>query len=251
MRPRKNDKGEWSYVYVTQVEGEDYTLLNKGARFLQTGLLETWNPPRAKSVRQDEKVDVRWMWFSGESLHFCDQNNVEYSIRFGELVCRRHSGAESAEEPIWMDKNGLLEPFSKKYFPTGFVEHIAGRRYLVLPISGVYCRDEDKLEDTWQNCTDIEQIVEQGALDKLDIKWRQGCWNCKLVVDRRHDDGIWAIVYAESASRDVDYLSASVGIHCGEKTWLWLYVQQPDEQGNCIGIFTNLSCHAVAAGRDS
>ena len=46
-------------------------------------------------------------------------------------------------------------------------------------------------------------------------------------------------------------LSASVGIHCGEKTWLWLYVQQPDEQGNCIGFFTNLSCHAVAAGRDS
>ena len=219
MRPRKNDKGEWSYVYVTQVEGEDYTLLNKGARFLQTGLLETWNPPRAKSVRQDEKVDVRWMWFSGESLHFCDQNNVEYSIRSGELVCRRHSGAESAAEPIWMDKNGLLEPFSKKYFPTGFVEHIAGRRYLVLPISGVYCRDEDKLEDTWQNCSDIEQVVEQGALDKLDIKWRQGDWNCKLSVDRRHDDGIWAIVYADSGSRDVDYLSAGVGINCGEKTW--------------------------------
>ena len=66
-------------------------------------------------------------------------------------------------------------------------------------------------------------------------------WSC---IPRSHGE-------AESASRDVDYLSASVGIHCGEKTWLWLYVQQPDEQGNCIGIFTNLSCHAVAAGRDS
>ena len=41
MRARQNDKGEWSYVYVTQVDGQDYTLLNKGARFLQTGLLET------------------------------------------------------------------------------------------------------------------------------------------------------------------------------------------------------------------
>ena len=61
MRPRKNDKGEWSYVYVTQVEGEDNTLLNKGARFLQTGKSETWNPPRAKSVRQDDKVNVNWM----------------------------------------------------------------------------------------------------------------------------------------------------------------------------------------------
>ena len=61
MKPRKNNKGDWSNVYVALVDGEDYTLLNKGSRFLQTGQLETWNPPRAKSVRQDEKVDVRWM----------------------------------------------------------------------------------------------------------------------------------------------------------------------------------------------
>ena len=51
MRARQNDKGEWSYVYVTQIDGVEYTLLNKGARFLQTGLLETWNPPRSKSVQ--------------------------------------------------------------------------------------------------------------------------------------------------------------------------------------------------------
>ena len=48
MRPRQNDKGEWSHVYVAQIAGDDYTLLNKCARFSQTGLLETWNPPRAK-----------------------------------------------------------------------------------------------------------------------------------------------------------------------------------------------------------
>ena len=79
MRPLQNDKGEWSYVYTAPVDGKDFTLLNKGARFLQTGLLETWNPPRAKSVRQDEKVDVRWMWYDGNVLHFCDQKNDEYS----------------------------------------------------------------------------------------------------------------------------------------------------------------------------
>ena len=137
MKPRENDKGEWSYVYVTQVDGEDYTLLNKGARFLQTGQLETWNPPRAKSVRRDEKVNVKWMWFHGNALHFCDQQNGEYSLRFGELVCSRHTGVEITAEPVWMDKYGLVDPFSKKYFPTGFVEHVAGRRYLVLPVSGV------------------------------------------------------------------------------------------------------------------
>ena len=27
MRPRQNNKGEWSYVYTAQVDGEDYTLL--------------------------------------------------------------------------------------------------------------------------------------------------------------------------------------------------------------------------------
>ena len=41
MRPRQNHKGEWTYVYTAPVDGKDYTLLNKGARFLQTGLLET------------------------------------------------------------------------------------------------------------------------------------------------------------------------------------------------------------------
>ena len=48
MRPRKNDKGKWSFVYMSHVDGEDYTLLNKGVRWMQTGLLKEWNPPRAK-----------------------------------------------------------------------------------------------------------------------------------------------------------------------------------------------------------
>ena len=77
MRARQNDKGERSYVYATQIDGNDYKLLNKGAKFLQTGLLETWNPPQAENVGRDENVDVRWMWFEGDSLHFRDQENAE------------------------------------------------------------------------------------------------------------------------------------------------------------------------------
>ena len=231
MRSRKNNKGEWSYVYTTQVEGEDYTLLNKGARFLQTGLLETWNPPRAKSVGLDQKVDVRWMWFHDNALHFCDQNNEEYSIRYGEPICCRHTD-EEVPEPLWMDKNGLSEPFSNRYLPSGFVEHIAGRRYFVLPVAGVKCRDEDKLEETWQNCSDIDQVTETGALDKLTVSWRQGRWISKLVLDRRLDDGLWSIIHAESSTRDnVDQLSAAVGINCGEKTWLWFYVSPQKDRG--------------------
>ena len=36
-----------------------------------------------------------------------------------------------------MDHDGMVEPFSNKYFPTEFVEHIAGRKVLYLLISGV------------------------------------------------------------------------------------------------------------------
>ena len=34
MRPRPNDKGEWTYVYVAQLDDEEYSLLNKGVRVL-------------------------------------------------------------------------------------------------------------------------------------------------------------------------------------------------------------------------
>ena len=165
------------------------------------------------------------MWFEDNVLHFCDQNNVEFSIRYGELVCIRH-GANSTAEPIWMDNNGLLEPFSRKYFPTGFVEHISGRRHLLLPVSGLKCRNDDKVEDAWQNCSDIDQVVERDSLDKLSISWRQNRWYCKLVLDRRQDDGIWEIIHAESCLRDGDNLSAGVVINCDEKTWLWFYSKQ-------------------------
>ena len=232
MRARPNSKGECTNVYETQIDEEDYTLLNKGARFLQTGTLEALNPPKAKSVRQDEKVEVKWMWFDGAALHFCDQKNVEFSIRFGELVCFRHDGAHTTALPVWCDKNGLVEPFSKKYFPTGFVEHIAGRRYLVLPVSGVKCRDEDRLEDAHITCHDIDPVVKPGSLDKMSISWRQGRWISNVVVDRRDNDGIWAIVHVECRDRDDVYQqSASVGIHCGERTWLWFYVLKVDDQG--------------------
>ena len=78
MRPRKNDKGEWSYVYVTKVDGgTDYTLLNKGARFLQTGQLTTWNPPKSKSGHRDEKADVTWMWYEADAVHYCDRSRLD------------------------------------------------------------------------------------------------------------------------------------------------------------------------------
>ena len=76
---------------------------------------------------------------------------------FGELVCFRHAGDDITSLPIWMDQDGHVDPFSNKYFPTGFVEHIAGRRILCLPVSGFKCRAEDQLEDVWSSCKDIEQ----------------------------------------------------------------------------------------------
>ena len=79
MRPRCNDKGEWSYVYTTPIDGEEFTLINKGVCYLQTGQLTSWNPPRAKNMRPDQKLHVRWTWFEGDDLHFCDENDIEYS----------------------------------------------------------------------------------------------------------------------------------------------------------------------------
>ena len=79
MRPRSNDKGEWSYVCTTPIDGEEFTLINKGVRYLQTRHLDSWNPRRAKSVRDDQKLNVRWMWFDRDDLHFCDEKNNEYS----------------------------------------------------------------------------------------------------------------------------------------------------------------------------
>ena len=108
-----NGKGEWSFVYITQINEQEYTLLNKGARFLQTGQLETWNPPRTRSMRQDETIDVAWMWYDEDDLHFRNNYDVEYSIGFGKLVCFRYTGNEIEAQSIWMDQFGLVEPFSK------------------------------------------------------------------------------------------------------------------------------------------
>ena len=87
-------------------------------------------------------------------------------------MCRRYT-TEIAEEAVWMDANGMKESFSKKYFPTGFVEHIAGRKVLQLMASGIKCLEEDKAEQTWQHCNEIEQSIEQGTLDRLRVSWRQ------------------------------------------------------------------------------
>ena len=79
LRPRCNDKGEWSYVYTAPIDGEEFTLINKGVWYLQTGLFESWNPPRAKNVQANQRLNVRWTWFEGDDLHFCDENDIEYS----------------------------------------------------------------------------------------------------------------------------------------------------------------------------
>eukprot|EP00928_Gymnodinium_smaydae_P031169 TRINITY_DN22967_c0_g2_i1.p1 TRINITY_DN22967_c0_g2~~TRINITY_DN22967_c0_g2_i1.p1 ORF type:complete len:617 (-),score=133.89 TRINITY_DN22967_c0_g2_i1:274-2124(-) len=235
MQARMNDKGKWSYVYVAQVEGEEYTLLNKGVRVLQTSMLETWNPPRAKSVRQDEKIDVRWMWFDAGELYYRDQDDVTYSVRYKELVVIKHVDGKRIEEPVWMDKNGLQDPHSGKYFPTSLVEHIAGRRFLVLPVSGVTYRDEDKAEEKWQYCENVDQDYGQHEGDHLTVSWCHGRWQCRLAIDRRSEDGVWEISKVETRYvdnktryRETGYVEAGVGMSFEEKTRLWFFTVEED-----------------------
>ena len=107
MQPRfvikpDQEKGEWSNAYTTL--DKKLIMINKGVKWCKDGSLKTWNPPKAKQSKQDKpQVELHWMWFNGNALHYCDQDNQEYSIVFGELVCRRHERAETKEEPIWMD----------------------------------------------------------------------------------------------------------------------------------------------------
>eukprot|EP00928_Gymnodinium_smaydae_P028470 TRINITY_DN21701_c0_g3_i1.p1 TRINITY_DN21701_c0_g3~~TRINITY_DN21701_c0_g3_i1.p1 ORF type:complete len:685 (+),score=81.99 TRINITY_DN21701_c0_g3_i1:214-2268(+) len=229
MQPRKNDKGMWSYVYVAQVNGKEYTLLNKGVRVLQTSLLETWNPPRAKSVSQDEKTVIAWMWFDGDVLYFTDPQNETYSVGFKELVITKHIDGESIQELIWMDKNGLMDPFSGKYFSAMLVEHIAGRKSLVLPVTTVTCRDESATEDWRQTYDDASRIVEQADGDQLEVSWRQERWDCKLRMSKRSLDGAWEIREVETTGfHDRESSQASVGMSFGEKTQLWFFTKEKE-----------------------
>ena len=122
----------------------------------------------------------------------------------------------------------MMNPFNNKYFPIGFVEHIAGRRYLLLPVAGVKSRNEDKLDGNWQNCSDVHQAEEPNSSDKLSVSWRQHNWNCRLVLDRRHKDGIWSIEHVESGRYGSENFSAGIGINCSDKTWLWFYAQRQE-----------------------
>ena len=102
----------------------------------------------------------------------------------------------------------------------------------MLHISGMICREQDKLEDYWRS--DISPAVEQGSSnDQLDVSWWEGQWNCKLALDRRHDDGIWAIVHAECRSRDGEVVPG-VGINydAHSSPWLWFYTLQHDDLRN-------------------
>ena len=126
-----------------------------------------------------------------------------------------------------------MEPFSKKYFPTGFVEHIAGRKVLQLTISGIKCLEEDKAEQTWQHCNEIEQTIECGPGDRLKVSWRQRRWFCNLILGRRNERGHWTIVHAEfDTGCNADHLNPGVGINCDDKLWLWLFVRRPGDHTN-------------------
>ena len=223
MRPRKNDKGQWSYVYVTQVDGgTDYTLLNKGAKFLRTGQLAKWNPPKAKWVGPDEREDVKWMWYEADAVHYFDENDDEFSIGFGELVCFRHTGREIEAEQFWMGNDGIMNPFTRRYLPTGFVEHIAGRKRLALPVDGFKCCYEYDNDD----CSDInEEGTEPGSL--VTISWRQSSWNCKVVLDPSRITNVHVECESDDRRASREPHTAGAGINYGDnRPWLWFFVQK-------------------------
>ena len=132
-----------------------------------------------------------------------------------------------------MDRDGMVEPFSEKYFPTEFVEHIAGRKVLHLSISGIKCHDEDKAEETWHHCNDIEQTIERGTLDKLRVCWRQRHWLCNLILDRRSDNGIWTIEHTKfDTGCNAEQLNIGIGINYDGELWLWFFARRPGNHTN-------------------
>ena len=83
------------------------------------------------------------------------------------MCCRQTD--DIAKEPVWMNRNVMMKPFSKKYFSTDFVEHIARRKVLPLMIHGIECHEEHKAEQTWQLCNEIKQTIECGPEDRLKV----------------------------------------------------------------------------------
>ena len=178
-------------------------------------------------------VQRHWTWFNGNALHYCDQDNQEYSIVFGELVCRRHERAETKEEPIWMDNKrciGMLDPYNGRWYPTCLNEHIAGRDCYALPVGSLTSpTEEDRIE--WRNCHDIRQSLIPSFPDKLDITWKQGRWDCSLSVDKFNGKArrFWAISHAAFSSSDANYPEAHVALNCQNgRTWLWFYINEPE-----------------------
>ena len=83
------------------------------------------------------------------------------------MCCRQTD--DIAEEPVWMNRNDMVEPFSKKDFSTDFVGHIARRKLLPLIIYGNECHEAHKAEQTWQLCNDINRTVDCKPEDRLKI----------------------------------------------------------------------------------
>ena len=153
-------------------------------------------------------------------------------ITFGELVCGR-SANDIVEKPVWMDRHGMMEPFSKTYFAIDFVEHIAGHKVLPFRIEDIKYHEEDKTEQTWQHYQEFEQMIECRTGDRLRVGWRQGRWFCNLILDRRNNRGHWTILHAEfKTGRDADQSNPGVGIKCDDKLWLWLFVRRSGDYKN-------------------
>ena len=246
MRPhfviKKGDKsgkakGEWSNAYTT-LDGK-FIMINKGVKWCQDGKLNTWNPPKAKhktsSKQQDNMVQRHWTWFDGNALHYCDQDDQEYSIVAGELVCRRH-GAETAEEPIWMDNKdkegiGMRDPFNQRWYPICLNEHIAGRECYALPVVRLTSPTEEESRIEPRDCHDIQQHLNPSAWDKLYISWKQGRWDCSLCVDKFNGQGRhwWAITRVAISTSDANYPEAHVALNCQNgRTRLWFYINEPE-----------------------
>ena len=182
MIPRKNHKDVWSYVYAAYIDGQYYTLLNKGASFLQSGKLDDWYPQRAASMPTNQKLNVQWLWIMNNELHFSTADADEYIISCGDLVCRRRRD-HGSQASIWVEKYGMIEPHSKKYFPAALVEHIAGRKPWRLPLNAFYCHAKDKIDTTWNNCTQIHTALHFQSPHKLTVAWQERPWSCYLVEE--------------------------------------------------------------------
>ena len=65
--------------------------------------------------------------------------------------------------------------------------------------------------------------------DELHVSWWEGQWNIKLALERRHDDGIWAIEHAACRSGDGEVVQGvAIKTDAHDSHWIWFYTSQHD-----------------------